>query len=85
MKALLFRSAGADGLSDVARAVFKRILKLDVEFCFDPHNLNENNAIPAISQAEQVKAPVGRSTDGSRWRFSKGREGRGDGQMGTVT
>ena len=64
MKGLLFRSV--DGLSDVARAVFKRILKLDAEFCFDPHNL------PAISHAEQVKAPVRRSTDGSR----KGREGR---------
>ena len=74
MKGLLFRSV--DGLSDVARAVFKRILKLDAEFCFDPHNL------PAISHAEQVKAPVRRSTDGSR----KGRQGRGrDGQMGTVT
>ena len=74
MKGLLFRSV--DGLSDVARAVFKRILKLDAEFCFDPHNL------PAISHAEQVKAPVRRSTDGSR----KGREERErDGQMGTVT
>ena len=74
MKGLLFRSA--DGLFDVARAAFKRILKLDAEFCFDPHNL------PAISQAEQVKTPVRRSTDGSR----KGREGRErDGQMGTVT
>ena len=64
MKGLLFRSA--DGLSDVARAAFKRILKLDAEFCFDPHHL------PAISHAEEVKAPVRRSTDGSR----KGREGR---------